>query len=88
MNIYFTKKYKNLENYLKEQKNKIKLIENNLIIFKNQENDIRYLKCKVYMQEKSINTLEEKINNLNNQLFYSFIFSILFLIKILKDILI
>ena len=87
MNIYFTNKYKSIERKLKEKKetNNNKTFENILRSYKNQENEIKYLKYKVNTNEERIIFLENKINNMNMQILYLFILSLLIVLKLFKD---
>lgn len=85
MNIYFTNKYNFLQNNLKLQKDKYKIVENHINYYKSQDTDIRYIKYKINNHEDKLIHLENKIEKLNNHLFYLSIISLLFMINIFKD---
>lgn len=91
MNIHFTNKFKLLENELRKQKDKNKILENylndinelnNLNNIKTQETDIRYLKYKNNSQEDKLIYLENNIINLNKKIFNLYIISLLLLLFI------
>lgn len=84
MNIYFTNKYKSLERKLKEQKERIKTYENILGSCK-FNNEIKYLNYKINRNEERIIFLENKINNMNSQILYLFILSIIFILNLFNS---
>ena len=85
MNIYFTNKFKILENNLKYQKDKNKILENHINNYKTQETDIKYLKFKINNYEEKLIFLGNKIDRLNTILLYLYLIPFLFIIKIFKD---
>ena len=85
MNIYFTNKFKILENNLKYQKDKNKILENHINNYKTQETDIKYLKFKINNYEEKLIFLGNKIDRLNTILLYLYLIHFLFIIKIFKD---
>ena len=84
MNIYFTNKFKILENNLKYQKDKNKILENHINNYKTQETDIKYLKFKINNYEEKLIFLGNKIDRLNTILLYLYLIPFLFIIKIFK----